>query len=694
MQRGDQLRDQCAEVGRHERRWRGGDRFPAGRLRGAGDPREDQCERPPQGGRKGAIGARAISDHYSRAAEPSTDQIDHGRRGLAGDLGGAPRGRGDGCDERTGAREQAVGYGEGRVEVGRHEAGPGSDAGGRPSEPLEVERSVEADDHRLGGRLVDHHETGIEQRDMHARPRAGQDSGTSPEILRQELGSGERAREHIGSIGGDPHARQLRNHSFHRLVRVVRDEPDPEPGRAQLHDPEAGAGHGIGAPPHHPVEVAAHDGTVARLVGGHVRTVCENQLPAAKPETKEGTVPDLLPFRGVRYTGAASLDAVIAPPYDVIDDDERVALEVRDPHNAVRLILPQPTADADAYEAAATTLATWRAAEVLATESTPALYAYSMSTPDDAAHPLHTLGVLGALGLPERPGVGDILPHERTLPKARSDRLALLRATRANLDPIWALSLSEGLTAMLEPIARPHVAVDDEGVRHELGIIDDAATVDAIRACVAKTPAVLADGHHRFETACNYRREAPGTPGVDEIMTLVVELADDQLAVHPIHRLIRGAPGDLRGALARTCEVVERGPNTERGIDALLEAMQAEDALGFVDGTGLASLRPLPEQVGAALAGLPECLQDVDAARFDVAVRPALGDATLAYRDDAHDVAGMVRAGHGDAAILLRAVTVDDIRAAADAGERMPEKTTFFAPKPRTGMVFRLLDEA
>lgn len=405
-------------------------------------------------------------------------------------------------------------------------------------------------------------------------------------------------------------------------------------------------------------------------------------------------MPDLLPFRGVRYTDDASLDAVVAPPYDVIDDDERVALEARDPHNAVRLILPQPTVETDAYEAAAATLAAWRDAGVLTTESTPALYAYSMSTPADAARPLHTLGVLGGLELPERPGVGDVLPHERTLPKARSDRLALLRATRANLDPIWALSLSEGLTAMLAPIARPHVAIDDEGVRHELGVIDDHATIDAIRALVAKTPAVLADGHHRFETACNYRREAPTTAGVDEIMTLVVELAEDHLAVHPIHRLVHGAPADLRTALAQTCAVVDHGPNTDAGVDALLERMQAEAVLGLVEGGGLATLAPLPERVGTALAELPECLHDVDAARFDVAVRPALGDATLAYRDDAHEVAAMVRSGKGDAALLLRGVTVDDIRAAADAGERMPEKTTFFAPKPRTGMVFRLLDEA
>jgi len=404
-------------------------------------------------------------------------------------------------------------------------------------------------------------------------------------------------------------------------------------------------------------------------------------------------VPDLLPFRGVRYTDAAALDAVVAPPYDVIDDDERIVFEARDPHNSVRLILPQPTATADAYESAAATLAAWRADGVLVTEPTAALYAYAMSTPADAARPLRTLGVLGAMELPERPGLGDVLPHERTLPKARSDRLALLRATRANLDPIWALSLSEGLTTMLEGVPRPHVATDDEGVRHELGVIDDPATIAEIRACIARTPAVLADGHHRFETACNYRGESPGTPGVEGIMTLVVELAEEQLAVHPIHRLVQGAPAALRDALASTCEVTAAGPNSPDGVDALLQAMQTDGVMGLVDGEGLATLRPLPDRIGAELAGLAACLHQVDAARFDVAVRPALGEATLAYRDDARDVAAMVLAGHGDAAVLLRGVTVSDIRAAADAGERMPEKTTFFAPKPRTGMVFRLLDE-
>lgn len=408
-------------------------------------------------------------------------------------------------------------------------------------------------------------------------------------------------------------------------------------------------------------------------------------------------MPDLAPFRGLRYSNAADLSAVTAPPYDVIEEDEREALEASDPHNAVRLILPRAGDHTDAYEAAAATLADWRAGGILVLDAEPTLTVYRMTAtrPEGGEH--HTIGVIGALALPAAPGVGDILPHERTLPKARSDRLALLRATRANVDPIWALSLATGLTALLADVPCPAVAIDAAGTRHEFGVIDDPATISKIGDLVATAPAVLADGHHRFETACNYRNEAPSTPGVDAIMTLVVELADEQLDVHPIHRLVRGGtavgPAALRTALGATCAIEDLGPNTADGVRALVARMAAGAALGLVDASGLALLVPDTTALAAALATEPGALHGVDAARFDAVVRPALGDATLAYRDDAETVAAVVRSGDADAAVLLRGVSVDEIRAAAAAGIRMPEKTTFFAPKPRTGMVFRSLDD-
>jgi uncharacterized protein (DUF1015 family) len=395
----------------------------------------------------------------------------------------------------------------------------------------------------------------------------------------------------------------------------------------------------------------------------------------------------------LRYAEAAALSAVTAPPYDVIEEDERATLEGSDPHNAVRLILPRASEVGDAYATAAAALTAWRSDDVLVLDAAPTFTVYRMTAPRPGGGEHHTIGVIGALGLPERAGTGDILPHERTLPKARSDRLALLRATRANLDPIWALSLAPGLTDLLADVPCPAVAIDGAGTRHEFGVLSDPSRLDAIRALVASAPAVLADGHHRFETACAYRDEAPGTSGVDAIMTLVVELADDQLDVHPIHRLVQGAPTGLREHLAATCSVEDAGPNTPDGVAVLVATMAQRGALGLVDGEGLALVVPTEAALTRDLASEPAVLHGVDAARFDAVVRPALDDGTLSYRDDAETVAAVVRAGDADAAVLLRGVSVEQIRVAAAAGIRMPEKTTFFAPKPRTGIVFRALDD-
>jgi len=432
------------------------------------------------------------------------------------------------------------------------------------------------------------------------------------------------------------------------------------------------------------------------------------------PTKAIASVPDLAPFRGLRYTRGPDLSGVAAPPYDVIDPDDQVALERADEQNAVRLILPRGTDAADPYETAAATLASWRADGVVRPDPQPALYPYRMIAPriDGSAHT--TVGVIGALALPgdgDDAATGGVLPHERTLPKARSDRLALLRATRANLDPIWVLSLAVGLTELVEPFDVAESAVDAQGVRHELGIIDDPERISTLRALLVDHDAVLADGHHRFETACNYRKEVAagrlgrpgggdrgrkvsrgggGTTGTDAIMCLVVELDDAQLDVRPFHRIIERPPSDLRERLSSTFAVRDAGPLTPDTIAAVLDEMAATGAMGLADTDGVAVLDAKVDALDDALAGTPRCLHEVDAARFDAAVRPHLGDAPLRYRADSRAVELL---GDGEAAVLLRGVEVGQIRAAADERVLMPEKTTYFAPKPRTGMVMRCLDD-
>jgi uncharacterized protein (DUF1015 family) len=406
-------------------------------------------------------------------------------------------------------------------------------------------------------------------------------------------------------------------------------------------------------------------------------------------------LPEFLPFRGLRYRHD-DLAAVTAPPYDVIDADERAVLAGRSPHNAVHLLLP----DGD-YEGAAAALRAWQAEGVLGRDEEAAFYGYRMSFTDDHGRARSTTGYIGALTLPPAAGEGDVLPHERTLPKAKSDRLQLLRATRANLDPIWGLT---PVTDLPSPTGAPvATTTDDLGVEHALTPVTDAATVEQIRAAVASGPLVLADGHHRFETAIAHRNErrAAGTATEDDgrVMCLVVALSDDQLWVQPIHRVLIRAPepAALRAALTDSFALEDLGPNTPELIEALEERLRRDGGAGLVDVIGVAHLRADPAAAETATHDLPEVLRDVPTACFETMAGPALTRAGLdehdiEYRADAATVAALVAKGTADAAVLLPPVTVAQIRAAALAGVRMPQKTTYFAPKPRSGLVYRLLD--
>ncbi|HLX88166.1 MAG TPA: DUF1015 domain-containing protein, partial [Acidimicrobiales bacterium] len=253
-------------------------------------------------------------------------------------------------------------------------------------------------------------------------------------------------------------------------------------------------------------------------------------------------VPRFEPFAGLRYDPSVPLHEVIAPPYDVVGPEERAELARRHRANAIHVELPVEDREAgiDRYAHAASLLRAWEDEGIVLGDTAPVFYAYRMT----ALGGDRTTGVIGALGC--EPIGGDVLPHEQTIPKDKSDRLDLLRATRTNLSPIWGLSLTDGLSALYEQSspALAH-ATDDEGVLHELWVIDDPATIDAIRLSVGSSPIVIADGHHRYETALAYQSERraarDGARGAyDLVMALVVELAPGQLTVRPIHRTITG----------------------------------------------------------------------------------------------------------------------------------------------------------
>jgi uncharacterized protein (DUF1015 family) len=395
------------------------------------------------------------------------------------------------------------------------------------------------------------------------------------------------------------------------------------------------------------------------------------------------------PFPALRYDPArVEVSRVIAPPYDVIDDRLRADLAGRDDHNAVRVDLPADVdARADAgesrYDAARRLLAGWQAEGVLVADAAPTFTVYRMGYRDDAGVARHTTGVMGALEL-NPPGT-DILPHEHTTPKAKSDRLDLLRATRANLSAIWALSLAKGLTDLLPTGDEPQLDVTDEdGVRHTVWVVADPERTAAIAEAVAAQPVVIADGHHRYETSLAYRGEREAAEGdaggAAATMAYVVELVEDELTVRAIHRLVSGLPDgfDPLGALAPWFEPLGAPPD---GVP-VTAAMASAGALCLVRPEGDVLLRPRPEALADA--------RDLDSARLDVALA-SLGEHDLRFQHGVDNVRAAVAGGDARFGVLLRPATVAQIEATAHGGERMPPKTTFFHPKPKTGLAFRLL---
>ncbi len=400
-------------------------------------------------------------------------------------------------------------------------------------------------------------------------------------------------------------------------------------------------------------------------------------------------MPDLLPFAGLRPVPsvAGRLDDVVCPPYDVITEEQRQDLLGRSPHNIVRVELPNGD-----YTGAAELLEQWRATGALARESAPALYGYRMTYRSPDGRQRHTLGVMGALVL-EPPGRG-ILPHEHTTPKAKSDRLELIRATRYNTSPIWCLCSEPGLAEALgavpdRPEAAPGRATDDDGNLHELWPIFSPEVHRAVAAVIAARPLLVADGHHRYETALAYQTEqrqqssiaTPVPEGYDAVLCYVVELAEDHLQVLAIHRVVSGLPAgtDVLGALAPAFAL---SPTSATGPD-LLARMLGTGSLAVVtrEGSYLASPR-----VGAPGAG-----EDLDSSRADGALGN-LPPHQLSYEHDVPAALAAVSSGAAEVAILCRPAGIDQIARTAHGGARMPPKTTFFWPKLRTGMVLRDLE--
>jgi uncharacterized protein (DUF1015 family) len=434
-------------------------------------------------------------------------------------------------------------------------------------------------------------------------------------------------------------------------------------------------------------------------------------------------VPTIRPFRGLRLEPdvVGDLAAVVSPPYDVISPAEQRALLARDPRNVVRLDLPSDELGDDPddrYRRAAKTFAAWRSDGSFRKDPRPSLYVYEQTYRVPATDVERTQrGFFGRLRL-EPFGTGSgVLPHERTLSGPKEDRYKLLRATGANFSPVVGLYAdpSGGSAAVLAEVAGrlPTIDLVDDDVRHRLWVVSVDETADGpverLIAAAAGGPITIADGHHRYETALRYRderrmsRSCEEDPPFDYILMLFLETTGQPLTVLPTHRVVRGLGDDGVQALwvrlgeLFAVERVERSALLERAFRAATLSAGGTGRFGlWTRGRG-ALLTGRREAFEPWLPAGGEALRRLDVTLLQVALERLCGigpEATaaggrVAYTKSAAEaIAWVDRAEDGaDAAFLLEPTPVAEIAAVAMAGDVMPQKSTYFYPKPVTGLV-------
>ncbi|HEY7724111.1 MAG TPA: DUF1015 domain-containing protein [Anaeromyxobacteraceae bacterium] len=443
-------------------------------------------------------------------------------------------------------------------------------------------------------------------------------------------------------------------------------------------------------------------------------------------------MPALLPFRGLRYAASRTLalSRLIAPPYDVISAAQREELSARSPHNAVHLILdrelPGDGPGENRYTRPAKALAAWSAEGVLRLDPGPSLYALEQSFTAPDGMPCVRLGLAAAVRL-HAFGEGMVLPHEKTLAAPVRDRLEVLRAVRANLSPVFGLfedPRRDGLQALQalvqgDPSAE---ARSDDGVQHRLWRVDDPAAVQKLQALLLARKVFIADGHHRYTAALAFRdevdRATPGLPdaaGHRHMLMALCSLADPGLVIYPTHRLLLGLQGlrlpdfleglaryfrvetldeDLRRPAGRAWAIAKLAEHSGKSTTFLM--VSAEDGRG----------RILTLRDDADLSGLPlpvdQTVRDLDVTALHAVVFQHLlgvsgealeGQENVRYEMDAGAAVTRTLAAEVQLGFLVNPTPLWQVQAVAEAGETMPQKSTYFFPKVATGLVFRKLEE-
>ncbi len=414
---------------------------------------------------------------------------------------------------------------------------------------------------------------------------------------------------------------------------------------------------------------------------------------------------EIQPFAALHYNQDAisTLADVTAPPYDVIDSEQRAALLARSPFNVVELDLPQSGRGEDPYEHAAATLDEWTSRGVLTADGEPSIWALTQDYTGPDGLPRTRRGFLARVRVTDY-GPGLIRPHERTQPGPKEDRLKLTRATRHNLSPIFALHPTS-VWDLLEPGLEPEPwgrVTDGEGTLHRAWRLTDPSIHEAVSSALAGDELLIADGHHRYETARVYADEIGGEGPHRYTLVCLVSLQDPGLTIFGTHRMLRDLDSDARSRLGAAIDAGFDAEEVDRdGVDPA--GTEGVGVFGFVDARGGRCLRLRlkdPKALALALPDRSRAYRQLDAAILeelilkgalqmsdeDIAAKRGLG-----YTSESDRALRQLDAGEYEAAFLLRPAPVEQVRAVAASGETMPPKSTYFFPKLLTGLVFNPL---
>lgn len=433
-------------------------------------------------------------------------------------------------------------------------------------------------------------------------------------------------------------------------------------------------------------------------------------------------MPEIQAFRALRYDlgHIGSLADVVAPPYDVISPELRDELYKRHPCNIVRLILNRPEPGDDeannTYLRAARFLKTWRTQGVLFAEADPAVYVYHQQFELEGCCYIRR-GFVARMLL-QRFGQGMVFAHEQTMRKPKIDRLMLTAVCKTNLSPVFGLYPDPDLYAqrLLDDAvgqSTPIEVTDHLGTVHRMWPVTDVAVISALSAAVGPKPVFIADGHHRYETACDYRDQLaeggflrPDHPA-NYVLTMLVAMQDPGLTVLPTHRLFPGLPALTSEELVRrlescfACQFAGSGPEAARNVWEDIATSGSQDVIGFF--TSKDSRWTIARLTAEGRQRMDQVAPDHQDPwrQLGVSVLHRLVLATLLewdetpqadYVHDVDQVAARLKTGQYPLAALVMPATVKDIQQVSMCGERLPPKSTYFFPKLLSGLVLNPLE--